>query len=244
MSKSELQEGLTISDEDAIASELAYQQHQEAEVLEVNRSMWAGNPLFYLQQNLSAPKGQLNKFAGYNFRSAEDILEALKPLLKNCNCTLLITDEMICVGDRVYVKATVTLRNETGRIIAENSASAREAYQKTGMDESQITGAASSYARKYSLNGMLLIDDNKDADTNEHHKVNESAKPRVAHNIHINTCMNAMTKSKDIETLNFLSRSSYDYFAKFEQASMMKKITEHNAVCAVKFNPVKKKDDK
>lgn len=114
-----------------------------------------------VQRKLKAPKNQHNSFGNYNYRSCEDILEGVKPLLDDA--TLYITDEIIQVGDRFYVKATATFRSGPDSITA--SAYAREQTDKKGMDQSQVTGAASSYARKYALNGLFLIDDTKDADT-------------------------------------------------------------------------------
>lgn len=116
-----------------------------------------------IQMMLKAPKGQLNKFGGYRYRSCEDILTAVKPLLAENECTLTITDDIIQVGDRVYVKATATLKNAKGEQET-TTAFAREEEMKKGMDESQVTGASSSYARKYALNGLFCIDDTRDAD--------------------------------------------------------------------------------
>ena len=116
-----------------------------------------------IQSLLNAPKGQYNNFGGYRYRSCEDILAALKPLLADTKCTLTISDVICQVGDRFYIKATATLRNEAGETES-TTAFAREALTKKGMDESQVTGAASSYARKYALNGLFAIDDTKDAD--------------------------------------------------------------------------------
>jgi hypothetical protein len=117
---------------------------------------------------LKAPKGQYNSFGKYHYRSTEDILEAVKPLLKGL--VLTVSDEIVSVtADRVYVKATAKITD--GKDTIESTAFAREPLEKKGMDSSQITGATSSYARKYSLNGLFLIDDNKDADsTNTHDK--------------------------------------------------------------------------
>ena len=127
------------------------------------------NILSSIQTELKAPKGQTNNFGGYKYRSAEDILEAIKPLLKKYNCDLTISDDVVEVGGRVYVKATAMLCDND--VIAEVSAFAREAETKKGMDDAQITGSASSYARKYALNGLFAIDDVKDADaTNDHGK--------------------------------------------------------------------------
>ena len=126
------------------------------------------NKLLEIQTELKAPKGQYNSFGGYNYRSAEDILEAVKPILKEKDCTLTLSDEMIEVGGRIYVKATARFNDGTNETVV--TASAREAEVKKGMDDSQITGTASSYARKYALNGLFLIDDTKDADTDEYQK--------------------------------------------------------------------------
>ena len=122
-----------------------------------------------IQTNLKAPKGQTNKFGGYKYRSAEDILEAVKPLLSKFEATLMLIDEVVEVGGRVYVKATAKLGNTDTDDYIETTAFAREAEVKKGMDDAQITGSASSYARKYALNGLLCIDDTKDPDaTNDH----------------------------------------------------------------------------
>ena len=118
-----------------------------------------------IQAELKAPKNQYNSFGKYNYRSAEDILEAVKPLLAKYNSQLTISDDIVAVGDRVYVKAICTYSEKDKTITV--SGFAREPDNKKGMDESQITGTASSYARKYALNGLFLIDDTKDADTNE-----------------------------------------------------------------------------
>ena len=120
-----------------------------------------------IQSRLKAPKGQYNSFGKYKYRSCEDILEAVKPILSETGCTLILSDSIECFGNRFYVKATATIFDESGNHI-ENVAFAREDEQKKGMDGSQITGTASSYARKYALNGLLLIDDTKDADTDEY----------------------------------------------------------------------------
>lgn len=122
------------------------------------------NELVFIQSNLKAPKSQRNTFGGYNYRNCEDIMEAVKPLLKEVNCTLVVSDDIVQIGDRIYVKATATLRTPNGTEY-QNTAFAREALTKKGMDDSQVTGAASSYARKYALNGLFCIDDTKDADS-------------------------------------------------------------------------------
>jgi hypothetical protein len=147
--------------------------------------------LIKIQQELKVPKNQRNSFGNYNYRSCEDILEAVKPLLASYELLLTITDEIVHLpgqtiqvvdvinakgdrvtevvgGDRYYVKATVTITNGTESVSV--SAYARESQDKKGMDDSQITGGASSYARKYALNGLFLIDDTKDADTMDNSK--------------------------------------------------------------------------
>ena len=116
-----------------------------------------------IQQKLKAPKNQRNSFGGYNYRSCEDILEALKPVLAEFNAAVLLSDEIVQMGTRWYVKATATLKTENETISV--TAYAREEETHKGMAESQITGSASSYARKYALNGLFGIDDTKDADT-------------------------------------------------------------------------------
>lgn len=120
--------------------------------------------LIAIQSELKAPKSQFNKFGGYKYRKAEDILEAAKPLLNKQKCTLTITDDIVMVGNRIYVKSTATIKNEKGECET-TTGWAREEETKKGMDGSQITGASSSYARKYALNGLFAIDDNADSDT-------------------------------------------------------------------------------
>lgn len=119
-----------------------------------------------IQHRLKAPKGQYNSFGKYKYRSCEDILEAVKPILNEVGCTLTLSDEIVLIGDRYYIKATATLKGaDTNETV---TAFAREDMDKKGMDGSQITGTASSYARKYALNGLFCIDDTKDADTDEY----------------------------------------------------------------------------
>ena len=138
--------------------------------------------LVKVQNELKAPKGQFNKFGNYKYRSAEDILTAVKPLLAENELTMTIADDICCMPNGwVYVKATVKIFDaETKDVIAENTAFARESESKKGMDSSQITGTASSYARKYALNGMFLIDDTKDADTDEFQKQTQEKAPSLS----------------------------------------------------------------
>lgn len=122
--------------------------------------------LIAIQNELKCNKSQYNSFGKYNYRSCEDIVESVKPLLKKYECLLILSDEVVSIADRIYVKATATITDKDGKTQSV-TAYARESAEKKGMDDSQITGTASSYARKYALNGLLLIDDTKDADTDE-----------------------------------------------------------------------------
>ena len=125
-----------------------------------------------IQNELNAPKNLWNSYGNYSYRSCESILEAVKPLLKQHEAEVVLTDDIVQIGDRIYVKATAIFTAGGDEVIC--TAYAREPDTKKGMDASQITGTASSYARKYALNGLFLIDDNKDADTDERHKETEA----------------------------------------------------------------------
>lgn len=129
--------------------------------------------LVEIQKKLKAPKDLYNKFGNYNYRSAESILEAVKPLLAENGVLMTIADEIVLIGNRYYVKATATVQK--GGDTRFGVGYAREDDSKKGMDGSQVTGASSSYARKYALNGLFLIDDTKDADTDEYRKQQENA---------------------------------------------------------------------
>lgn len=126
--------------------------------------------LSLIQQKMKAPKNLYNKFGNYAYRNAEGILEAFKPFEAEHKVALTITDDMSVIGDRVYVKAIARLMDCESQETIVTTAFAREASEKKGMDDAQITGAASSYARKYALNGLFLLDDTKDADTDESHE--------------------------------------------------------------------------
>lgn len=140
--------------------------------------------LMNIQKELKAPKGQINSYGGYKYRSCEDILESVKPLLAKNKATLTISDEIVGEGSRIYIKATATLTDVEDGSQVSNSAFAREPETQKGMSESQLSGTASSYARKYALNGLFCIDDTKDADTDEYQgAVNgESASDRKQNN--------------------------------------------------------------
>ncbi len=157
-----------------------------------------------IQQSLVAPKGQYNSFGKYSYRSAEDILEALKPILQEHDAVLILQDGIVQIGDRYYVEATATLY-AVGETIG-TTAYAREDDSKKGMDGSQVTGAASSYARKYALNGLFMIDDNKDPDTDEYHNQNSQAgrtsqKPALKTNSKQEQSANAPAKSNGAKTI-------------------------------------------
>lgn len=138
-----------------------------------------------IQAELKAPKGQYNSFGKYKYRSAEDILEAVKPICHKYGCTLVLTDDVVNIGDRYYVKATARLYmndeiSGTDTNYIEATAFAREDETKKGMDGSQITGTASSYARKYAMNGLFNIDDQKDADTDAFRNQNTAAASKAS----------------------------------------------------------------
>lgn len=155
-----------------------------------------------IQKELKAPKGQFNKFGNYKYRSCEDILEAVKPLLGKC--CLTISDEILLIGDRFYVKATARLALSNDDYI-ENSALAREALDKKGMDESQITGASSSYARKYALNGLFAIDDTKELDGDNSNREVETLPEEL---------IKAVQETKTIDELSVLYNANKDDISK------------------------------
>ena len=125
--------------------------------------------LSQLQEELKAPKNLYNQFGKYSYRNAEGILEAVKPLLVKYNMILTVSDEITQIGERYYIKAIAKVEDNVSEELMLTTAYARESLDKKGMDDSQITGTASSYARKYALNGLFLLDDTKDADTDEYH---------------------------------------------------------------------------
>jgi hypothetical protein len=135
--------------------------------------------LLIIQSKLKAPKSQYNSFGKYAYRNAEDILEAVKPLLLETKTVLNISDDVVMVGDRYYIKSTATLGDTEGTDLYSVHAFAREEESKKGMDGSQVTGAASSYARKYALNGLFAIDDTKDSDSTNQHGKGETVETRA-----------------------------------------------------------------
>ena len=148
--------------------------------------------LLAIQRELKAPKNQYNSFGKYNYRSCEDILTAVKPLLAENKLTLRLSDKVVCIGERYYVEAHAVLTDYTDGTDVQSCAYAREDESKKGMDGSQITGTASSYARKYALNGLFLIDDTEDADTEAHRRQMDNAdkaeKKKPAPELRCNDC--------------------------------------------------------
>ena len=138
--------------------------------------------LMNIQVELKAPKNLYNTFGNYNYRNAEGICEAVKPYLKKYNVSLALTDDVVSVGDRIYIKATAWLCDCESTEKYKVEAFAREPVTKKGMDDSQLTGATSSYARKYALNGLFLLDDTKDADTDEYKRQTDANKEEEAFN--------------------------------------------------------------
>jgi hypothetical protein len=167
--------------------------------------------MYLIQIELKAPKGQFNSFGKYNYRSCEDIVEAVKPILAKYKYHLTMSDEVVCAGSRVYIKATCQVM-EADKVIAKSTALAREAEAKKGMDDSQITGTASSYARKYALNGLFAIDDTKDADTYE--PTNREIKtvqpiPLILSPEELSEAITTMVTIDNMESLKGLFRGAY-----------------------------------
>ena len=184
--------------------------------------------LVKIQSELKAPKGQVNKFGNYRYRSAEDIIEAAKPILHKYNCALLISDEIVQVSDRVYVKATAMLIDEENEELPIRVYGwAREEEVKKGMDAAQITGSASSYARKYALNGLFAIDDTKDADATNEHK-------------------DEIGNDKRLYLLTLLESTTYDEQAKEKLAVRIEAITTQEsydkALTNLQSNQIQDKD--
>jgi hypothetical protein len=181
--------------------------------------------LVKIQAELKAPKNQMNAFGKYKYRSAEDIIEAVKPILFKNNCALLISDEIVQVADRVYVKATAMLIDENNEELPIKVYGwAREEEVKKGMDAAQITGSASSYARKYALNGLFAIDDTKDADSTNEHKdeVGEEKRMKLIALLE-NTIWDENLKSKQaIKISAYTTNEQYDKALKIILANQNK----------------------
>lgn len=156
-----------------------------------------------IQQELNVPKNQYNDYGNFNYRSCEDILEGLKPLLKKVDAAIRISDEIVQIGERYYVKATATLVDLEDESKISNTAYAREDLAKKGMDGSQITGSASSYARKYALNGLFCIDDVKDSDTSDNQEDEQQKAEEQQKQI-------AVQKIPDVKVKALISRCESD----------------------------------
>lgn len=163
------------------------------------------NKLSKIQKEIKAPKNLYNSFGKYHYRNAEGIFEAFKEYEEKYNVCLIVSDEIIQVGERIYVKAIATLMDCDTSSTISATAYARESSEKKGMDDSQITGTASSYARKYALNGLLLLDDTKDADTDEYQNQNGSPKAKKAQIIVIESiCKKHGIRPEDLYKANKL----------------------------------------
>lgn len=164
--------------------------------------------LMHIQTEIKAPKNLYNSFGNYKYRNAEGICEAVKPYLTKENASLVLHDDLVNVGDRIYVKATACLiDNESGRTV-EVAAFAREALSKKGMDDSQITGTASSYARKYALNGLFLLDDTKDADTDENRVERENRQAEKTISKTEAKALYAMLQNRGIDVNDFMAEKN------------------------------------
>lgn len=169
--------------------------------------------LIEIQAELKAPKSQFNKFGGYNYRNCEDILEAVKPLCAKHEIVPLLSDEIVMIGDRFYIKATAKVTDGKEEIAV--TAYARESKDKKGMDESQITGSASSYARKYALNGLFCIDDTKDVDfiDNSQSSKQQQPKPQPTKEKHVKGYDEfvALQKSKNVPPIEITKYVSTEF---------------------------------
>jgi len=152
-----------------------------------------------IQSLIKAPKGQFNSFGKYKYRSCEDIVEAIKPVINPLGFYLTLSDEIVNIGNRFYVKATATLSNGTETYSC--SAFAREEEVKKGMDGSQVTGASSSYARKYSLNGLFAIDDTADSDSTNKHEVPTDMEKLYLRNLVYNTTLTEEQQKSAFESI-------------------------------------------
>lgn len=190
-----------------------------------------------VQRDLKAPKNQINKFGGYKYRSCEDIVEAVKPLLNDNGLFLTMSDEIISVADRVYVKATCRVTDVATGDCIETTAMAREAVQKKGADDSQITGMASSYARKYALNGLFAIDDTKDTDTNEYRQTAQNS-PQQAKNAKPNN--HTATPAKASQNGDLMAKAKHSLKTEVERIGCTWE--EVKAIAGLKIGKTETKD--
>ncbi len=186
--------------------------------------------LMAIQKELKAPKGNYNSFGKYKYRSCEDILEAVKPLCIKNESVLTISDELCQIGERYYIKATATLKTPEQEFAV--TGYARESETKKGMDDSQITGTASSYARKYALNGLFCIDDTKDADTDEYHNQTKGKPQQQAADL--------ATREQKTEFLEECKRLGVNHEDVLKQVGVAGKMTaEQYAKCMVVLEEIK-----
>ena len=200
----------------------------------MNTNLTLNEKLINIQSELKAPKDKYNKFGGYAYRSAEGILEAVKPLLKKYGVSLLINDEVLLIGNRFYIKTTATLKS--GDETSSSSAFAREEETKKGMDGAQLTGSTSSYARKYALNGLFCIDDNKDADTNEYQTQQQNAprtqakpQPQVAQPVDNETLQLALVEVQSAQSKESLNEILSRYKMLYNDITFQTAVREVNA---------------
>lgn len=198
-----------------------------------------------VQRELKAPKGQYNSFGKYNYRSCEDIVEAVKPLLNEQGLILTMSDEVIGVGDRVYIKATCKVIDTVTGDSVHTTALARESLEKKGMDASQITGTASSYARKYALNGLFAIDDTKDADTDAYKQQTNGAqtsqnRPQKAARQNTNTNTNNVQQVANGGSDAIRARAIKSLNAEINRIGVTGQ--EVSAIAGVKFGKTSTKD--
>lgn len=183
--------------------------------------------LVVIQSKLKAPKNNENKFGKYKYRSAEDILLSVKPLLKEEGCQLTISDDIVMVGDRIYVKATCTLINKEGESVI-TTAFAREDEKRSGMDVSQVTGATSSYARKYALNGLFCIDDTKDPDTDEYQEQKRKAesKKEAGKSESLLLALQEIKSASTVDSLVQIRSTYFNELSSTEQTELTQNLTK------------------
>jgi hypothetical protein len=190
--------------------------------------------LLNIQTELKAPKGQYNSFGKYKYRSCEDILEAVKPICAKNKATLILSDSLENIGDRYYIKATATLIDVENGENLENTAYAREEQEKKGMDGSQITGTASSYARKYALNGLFNIDDTKDADTDEYTKQSKAIDEDVKNEFQVDEKVTEL-EAKTIYGLIMNQKRDLNKFLDYFKIKNTNELTKSQYVEALKM---------
>ena len=184
--------------------------------------------LFNIQQKLKCNKNQFNAHGKFNYRSCEDILESVKPLLAENKCTLTINDDIVLVGERYYIKAIVELYDIESATKLTATAYAREQAEKKGMDSMQITGSASSYARKYALNAMFMIDDNRDADAQEPVKQEQKTEPLATPN-QIELIRQQMSPDRIGKMLTFYKKNKLEQLSLKEPSETLAKLAKEGA---------------